>query len=120
ELDDPPPSTIALGEEIALMGQNLFYPPNVGGWTGGRAWLEPRTLVRRANFAAALVGGRIPGRDQPFHAQALAERHGQPHDGAAGRGFVERVLLGDPRPSHARHVERTPANLLASPEAQSF
>ena len=64
ELDDPPPSTVALAGEIALMGQDLFYPPNVGGWPGGRGWLEPRALVRRANFAAALVAARIPGRDQ--------------------------------------------------------
>ena len=48
ELDDPPPATVALAAEIALMGQDLFYPPNVGGWAGGRGWLEPRALVRRA------------------------------------------------------------------------
>ena len=48
ELDDPPPSTVALAEETALQGQDLFYPPNVGGWPGGRSWLEPRALVRRA------------------------------------------------------------------------
>jgi uncharacterized protein (DUF1800 family) len=120
ELDDPPPSTIALGEEIALMGQDLFYPPSVGGWAGGRGWLEPRALVRRANFAAALVGGRIPGRDRPFDAGALAARHGQPQDRAAAIGFVERILLGAQRRSGAAIVDRTPANLLASPEAQSF
>jgi uncharacterized protein (DUF1800 family) len=120
EFDDPPPSTIALAEELALMGQDLFYPPNVGGWPGGRAWLEPRVVVRRANFAAALVGGRIPGRDQPFDAQALAARHGQPQDPAAVGGFVERILLGAPRRSGATQPDRTPANLLASPEAQAF
>ena len=94
ELDDPPPSTVALAEEIALMGQDLFYPPNVGGWPGGRGWLEPRALVRRANFAAALVAARIPGRDEHFSADAFAARHGRPRDRDGAIGFLEEVLLG--------------------------
>ena len=31
-----PPSTLVLAEWVARMGQDLFHPPNVGGWTGGR------------------------------------------------------------------------------------
>jgi uncharacterized protein (DUF1800 family) len=120
ELDEPSPSTIALAEEIALMGQDLFYPPNVGGWSGGRGWLDPRALVRRANFAAALLGGRIPGRDQPFDAAALAARHGQSRDCDAAIGFMEQVLLGESRTSGKKPAVQTPATLLASPEAQSF
>src|SRR5262249_9286993 len=37
ELFDPPPSTLALADWAARLGQDLFYPPNVGGWAGGRA-----------------------------------------------------------------------------------
>jgi uncharacterized protein (DUF1800 family) len=120
ELDDPPPSTIALADEIALMGQDVFYPPNVGGWPGGRGWLEPRALVRRANFAAAVTLGRMPGRDQLFDATAFAARHEQPQDHGPAIGFVERVLLGAPRASGKRSRAQTPAKLLADPEAQSF
>src|SRR5262245_62600055 len=36
---DPPPSSLVLGEWTARLGQDLFYPPNVFGWPGGRAWL---------------------------------------------------------------------------------
>jgi len=30
-----PPSTLVLAEWVRRMGEDLFYPPNVGGWTGG-------------------------------------------------------------------------------------
>jgi len=34
------------------MGMPLFAPPNVGGWPGGRVWMNPATYFVRANFAA--------------------------------------------------------------------
>ncbi len=39
ELCQPPPSTLLLAEWNNRMGQELFYPPNVGGWPEGRSWL---------------------------------------------------------------------------------
>jgi uncharacterized protein (DUF1800 family) len=120
ELEDPPPSTVALALEISLQGQDLFYPPNVGGWPGGRGWLEPRALVRRANFAAALVAGRIPGRNEPFAAEVLAARHGRKQDRDGSIGFLEEILFGTRRESGTRDTAPTPARLLASPQAQSF
>ncbi len=33
------------------LGQEPFNPPNVAGWTGGPAWINPATLLTRANFA---------------------------------------------------------------------
>ncbi|HEX2533692.1 MAG TPA: DUF1800 domain-containing protein [Chitinophagaceae bacterium] len=30
-----------------LLGQTLFYPPNVAGWPGGRAWIDSSTLMVR-------------------------------------------------------------------------
>ncbi len=120
ELDDPPPSTVALAEQIALQGQDLFYPPNVGGWPGGRSWLEPRALIRRANFAAALVAGRIPGLAGPFSAQKLAARHGRQRDRDGAIAFLEEVLLGAPLRPGTNAPNRTAAKLLASPQAQSF
>jgi uncharacterized protein (DUF1800 family) len=54
-----PPSSLLVAEWIARMGQDLFYPPNVGGWTEGRSWLSTRTLIARANFASALADGAL-------------------------------------------------------------
>ncbi len=39
----------------AALGQNLFYPPNVKGWDGGRAWINANTLLMRYNMPKALV-----------------------------------------------------------------
>src|SRR5262249_30276378 len=50
ELLDPPPSTLVLADWAGRLGQDLFYPPNVGGWPGGRSWLSTRAIVGRANY----------------------------------------------------------------------
>src|SRR5439155_22878867 len=55
ELFDPPSSTLVLAEWTGRLGQDLFYPPNVGGWPGGRSWLTTRAVVGRANYAAGLL-----------------------------------------------------------------
>lgn len=59
ELDDPPPSTLQLSEWSTRMGQDLFYPPSVGGWTEGRAWLDSRAVIARCNYANAVSSGRL-------------------------------------------------------------
>ncbi len=33
------------------LGQEPFDPPSVAGWAGGRTWINPATLLERANFA---------------------------------------------------------------------
>jgi uncharacterized protein (DUF1800 family) len=30
-----------------LLGQTLFYPPNVAGWPGGKAWIDSSTMLFR-------------------------------------------------------------------------
>ena len=64
ELNETPPSSMILAQWVERMGQDLFYPPNVGGWNEGRAWLGSRSIVARANFAHALGKGELwhPGR----------------------------------------------------------
>jgi uncharacterized protein (DUF1800 family) len=58
----------ALAAALRGMGQELFEPPNVKGWEGGRAWINTNTLFARDNFAALLVAqgtgtaGAAPGR----------------------------------------------------------
>ncbi len=50
------------------LGQGLFEPPNVAGWSGGRAWLNPSTLTGRQNFARlVLFPGEQPPPDQTLH-----------------------------------------------------
>jgi uncharacterized protein (DUF1800 family) len=47
-------------------GQSLFYPPNVKGWEGGRAWISSATVLARANWSADLVWGNPSLAIEPF------------------------------------------------------
>ena len=118
EILDPAPSAPVLADWCGRLGQDLFYPPNVGGWTGGRNWITTRSALGRTNFAAALVGIDSVGLGTSFDPIALATRHGQRHN----RSFFARLLLGTDGPEvpldalgPARHAV---VQLLASPDAQ--
>ncbi len=118
EMLDPAPSTPVLSDWCGRLGQDLFYPPNVGGWPGGRNWITTRSALGRANFAAALVGVDSVALGTSFDPIALAARHGQGQNPL----FFARLLLGADgpevpldAPGPARHAL---ARLLASAEAQ--
>jgi hypothetical protein len=38
-----------------VLGQVLFYPPNVAGWPGGRNWIDSSTLMVRLQIPQALA-----------------------------------------------------------------
>lgn len=42
---------------LQQMGQDLFAPPNVKGWDGGKSWISTATLLFRNNFANFLLNG---------------------------------------------------------------
>jgi uncharacterized protein (DUF1800 family) len=44
-------------QAMRLMGQDLFYPPNVKGWPGGKLWINTNTLMARYNLSNFLVQG---------------------------------------------------------------
>lgn len=46
---------IQLAEGLAKIGQGLFFPPNVKGWDGGRAWINSSTLLGRANLIQQIL-----------------------------------------------------------------
>jgi uncharacterized protein (DUF1800 family) len=125
ELLAPAPSTLALADWSARMGQDLFDPPNVGGWPGGRAWVDTRGLIARANYAVALVSGPNVGRPLPYDPAALPKKYSFGADAAAVLTFHHRLLFGaDPSPELRRRAAagggaaRAVALLLSSPEAQ--
>jgi hypothetical protein len=37
-----------------VLGQLLFYPPNVAGWPGGKAWIDSSTLMMRMRIPQML------------------------------------------------------------------
>ncbi len=127
---EPPPSTLVLADWIARIGQDLFHPPNVGGWKGGRNWLGSRGVIARTNYAAGLIQGRGIGRAKPLDALALAEPLGLPKDRGGALLAASRLLLGqDPSPQWLEKLTAKSADepdaarqnvglLLACPKAQ--
>jgi uncharacterized protein (DUF1800 family) len=49
------PLSGALGP-LANMGQQLFEPPDVGGWSLGPSWFSTAAMLARMNFASNLIG----------------------------------------------------------------
>lgn len=70
-----PPGTLILAEWIERMGQDLFSPPNVGGWAGGKSWLSTRAVVARTNYASALTEGRLANPIQPPDLHEIFKPH---------------------------------------------
>lgn len=55
-IQSPPYNQMAKG--LAQLGQNLFYPPNVKGWEGNRAWINANSLLLRYNMPGQLVAAK--------------------------------------------------------------
>lgn len=58
-------------EAMDLMGQNLFFPPSVKGWDGGRSWINTSTLFVRQNVLSYMLTGR---KTQGYERGAEGER----------------------------------------------
>jgi len=60
-----PPDDLILGA-LRVMGQDLFFPPDVNGWPGGADWINSNTLLVRYNFANFLMHGVSPDEFKTF------------------------------------------------------
>lgn len=95
ELCQRPPTTLLLAEWAARMGQDLFYPPNVGGWNEGRAWLGARSISARINFAGSLAAGDLwyPVEQPDF--SGLLQAHGVETTLEDATTWLAQLLWGD-------------------------
>ncbi len=60
-LNTPARNSGTLAAAMSMMGQQLFEPPSVAGWDGGRGWINTSTLFVRQNLATYLITGKVPG-----------------------------------------------------------
>jgi uncharacterized protein (DUF1800 family) len=127
----PPPSTLALAGWIRQLGQDLFNPPNVGGWPEGREWLTGKSIIARTKFAAAFVDGRSIGLPAPIDASAMARAQGRTTSFDAIADAASTLLHGSTlSPQERRRLgpmisDQTPeslrravASVVALPESQ--
>lgn len=101
-----------LNDALSLMGQQLFEPPSVAGWAGGRSWINTSTLFVRQNILTFLLTGKTPtGYDPLADAQRydptgllddLAQTQpGADRDANQVAAYLARFTLG-PNPSSER------------------
>jgi len=63
-LNTPVRDINVLADACDRMGQNIFFPPSVKGWDGGRSWINTSTMFVRQNLMVFLLTGRrMQGRD---------------------------------------------------------
>ncbi|MBM4112064.1 MAG: DUF1800 domain-containing protein [Phycisphaerae bacterium] len=112
-LHTPPRSLSALASALDLMGQDLFQPPSVKGWDGGRAWINTATLFVRQNVLVYLVTGVRPAGSQwevddaeydPSHLVAhLGDKSTDPESVSE---YLLRFMLGAPPAEERRERVR--------------
>ena len=66
------------------IGQAVFYPPNVKGWDGGRAWINTSTLLGRSNLV-----GEILRNEKTRFGEANLATLGKQHGGSSPEKLVE-------------------------------
>jgi uncharacterized protein (DUF1800 family) len=85
---------LALATACDSQGQELFYPPNVRGWVGGRNWVTTTTLLARANWSNDVVWGN-PNRGMPGYDLLTWARRHRIAPTRATAALMELLLQGD-------------------------
>src|SRR4051794_40050086 len=96
---------LALAAACDAQGQELFAPPNVKGWEGGKAWLDGATLLRRDNWSADVVWGRPEQGLPPLDLAAWAARRDVPGPRTA-EALIDLLLQGDLDPEARASILR--------------
>jgi uncharacterized protein (DUF1800 family) len=85
---------VTLGSLCDRQGQNLFHPPNVKGWDGGRAWVSSAALLARFNWTSDFVWRSHWLLIAPFEPSAWAQEHGVALESAVD-GLADLLLQED-------------------------
>jgi hypothetical protein len=80
---------------LRTMGQVLFYPPNVKGWDGGKAWINSQTVLTRENFANAVAQNPEMLQDAAWVARTVRTMDPKTIAGA----LTQTLLQGDVSPA---------------------
>jgi uncharacterized protein (DUF1800 family) len=97
EVPRPNVSLMAATAACARQGQELYDPPSVKGWDGGKSWINSSTLLERLNWATDVVWGDPDRGMLPFDPAAWLEGHGVRSE-EAGAAFINLLLQDDLAP----------------------
>jgi len=90
-------STTELANDLADLGQNLYHPPTVKGWTGGQHWIDSAAIVGRQNLAWAMLRGSDPYGNK-LDPWTVAQKHECLTPESARRFLLDLFLQGDVDP----------------------
>jgi uncharacterized protein (DUF1800 family) len=85
---------LSLAAACAREGQDLFAPPSVKGWDGGRSWLNSTTVLERGNWANDVVWGNADLDLKPYDPLAWAKAYDLA-PGKSAPALLELLLQGD-------------------------
>jgi uncharacterized protein (DUF1800 family) len=90
----------SLTKRLRPLGQNLFFPPNVKGWDGGRSWINSSTLIGRANLVHDLFRDENTRFDGQLLSQWCERNRIRSHEGWLA--YLEALLLAKPLNEESR------------------
>ena len=90
-------SLMAAATACARQGQELFAPPSVKGWDGGKSWINSSTLLERLNWATDVDLGQPRSGHAPVRPGRLARGTRRATRGGR-RGLRQPAAPGRPRP----------------------
>jgi uncharacterized protein (DUF1800 family) len=99
---------LALAVACDRQGQELFAPPNVRGWVGGRTWLNSTTVLERGNWCNDVVWGNADLGMAGYDPLAWARRCGIA-PARATETLMDLLLQGDLAPQSRKLILRTGA-----------
>jgi uncharacterized protein (DUF1800 family) len=110
--------TAPLGQDLAALGQNLYHPPGIKGWDGGRAWINRSTLLGRSNLALSMLAGAGPYGEK-LDPWAVARNRGFAAAAAAGQFLLDLFLQGDAEPQVAETLLTSVARPAAAADGDA-
>ena len=93
----PVPEKTQLARMMQGLGQNLFNPPNVKGWSGGESWITAYTLLQRQQLLRRIVEATTVS---PM--EGTGRRADRRQQQAAGMEDTQQMM--EPRPVEGRSL----------------
>jgi uncharacterized protein (DUF1800 family) len=93
-LEVPAVRLLAAAVACEQQGMDLFYPPTVKGWDGGRSWLNSSTVLERGNWVADVLWGNSDLGLESYNPLAWTRGQGIKTEKAA-QALVELLLQQD-------------------------
>jgi uncharacterized protein (DUF1800 family) len=121
DMDLTPPPYQSMARSSAQLGQNLFYPPNVKGWDGDRAWINANTLLSRYNLTTAL--SKANGvREERMNAMTASNMGNMSMDGAGMQKQIQgqfQQYLESQTPQKRQQIRKRISNAKNPKQRQS-